>query len=264
MSKPTPSSNWLESHRPTDFPGLVSFWDFAQRGEDGSWTASAGSSPVSLQEQAGAMSLEGGDDGEAAPFGHALRFEEGRWLAASRTSCPALDFHGPAGLFTVVAWIKRGVKSNGECQFIAGQWNETHLTRQYGMFLDIKTWGGDKQVCGHLSTTGGPTPGYRYCFDGPIGATPIDDERWHCIAMSYDGVQGHVWVDGRLDAEPTLNPYLLPGGLNDGGPSGSDFTVGAVHRHGEPGNFFVGHMAGLAVYDRVLSPAEMWALAQPG
>jgi len=160
----------------------------------------------------------------------------------------------------LIAWIKRGRKSNAECEFIAGQWNETNKGRQYGLFLNIRTWGGADQVCGHLSTTGGPTPGYKYCFDGPIGATPVDHEHWHCIAMSYDGTFGHAWLDGVRDDQPRINPYLLPGGLHDGGPNGSDFTVGAVDRGGEIGNFFTGQLAGLAIYNRVLSPAEMWAL----
>ena len=65
-----------------------------------------------------------------------------------------------------------------------------------------------------------------------------------------------------MDARPGVNPYPLAGGLHDGGPNGSDFTVGAVDRGGEIGNFFCGDLAGLAVYDRALTPAEMLALAR--
>ena len=46
-------------------------------------------------------------------------------------------------------------------------------------------------------------------------------------------------------------------GLFDGGYLGSDFTVGAVNRSGEMGNFFVGQIGGLAVYDRALTKEEM-------
>ena len=35
-----------------------------------------------------------------------------------------------------------------------------------------------------------------------------------------------------------------------------DFTVGAVDREGEIGNFFTGRIGGLAMYNRALSPAE--------
>lgn len=49
--------------------------------------------------------------------------------------------------------------------------------------------------------------------------------------------------------------------MHDGGPSGSDFTVGAVDRFGTMGNFFCGRLAALAVYDRALTPAEIFALS---
>ena len=80
--------------------------------------------------------------------------------------------------------------------------------------------------------------------------------------MSYDGQSGYVWVDGVLDSRPGLNPYSMAGGLHDGGASGSDFTVGAVDRSGVIGNHFHGLLAGLAVYDRALSPGEFSALNQ--
>ena len=117
-------------------------------------------------------------------------------------------------------------------------------------------------VCGHLSNVGGPTPGYRYCVDGAMGATAVPWDEWHTVAMAYDGVAGTAWLDGRLDARPGLNPYPMAGGLHDGGPRGSDFTVGAVHRSGEMGNFFRGRIAALAVYRRALTPAEHLALAR--
>ena len=79
--------------------------------------------------------------------------------------------------------------------------------------------------------------------------------------MRYDGSSGYAWLNGQLDVRPGLNPYSMAGGLHDGGPNGSDFTVGAVDRHGKIGNFFTGHIAGLAVYSRALSPAEIFALA---
>jgi hypothetical protein len=82
------------------------------------------------------------------------------------------------------------------------------------------------------------------------------------VAMSYDGVAGYAWLNGRLDDRPGLNPYPFAGGLFDGGTEGSDFTLGAVDRSGEIGNFFCGDFAGLAVYERALSPAEMLALAR--
>jgi hypothetical protein len=244
---------------PADFPGLVCFWDFAERGEDGAFPATAGAAYL-LREQAGRMPVV---EDPAAPFNHlALHVAEGCWLAVDRKDCPRLDIHGRDGFLTVVAWVRRHRTQRPHCEFIAGQWNESRETRQYGLFLNIGVWGQPDQVCGHLSTVGGPTPGYQFCMDGPVGATKIHHDVWRCVAMSYDGQHGYVWVDGQLDARAGLNPYLIPGGLHDGGPQGSDFTVGAVDRSGVIGNFYTGLLGGLAVYDRVLTPAEMWALCR--
>jgi hypothetical protein len=70
-----------------------------------------------------------------------------------------------------------------------------------------------------------------------------------------------VYVDGRLDALEHYNPFPYPDGLFDGGDTGADFTVGAVHRGGEWGNFFGGRLGGLAVFNRALSDGELRALA---
>lgn len=242
---------------PADFPGLIALWDFQDGGP--AWRATAGE-PYELTAMAGA--LEPVADAQA-PFGpRALRIAEGGWLRLAREHCPRLDIHGPDGHLTLVAWIKRERVAARHCEFIAGQWNETGGHRQYGLFLDIAVWGGNDQVCGHVSNTGGPTPGYRYCMDGAIGATSVAHDEWHCVAMSYDGTHAYAWLDGVLDRRPGVNPYLLPGGLHHGGDAGSDFTVGGVDRGGEMGNWFVGLLGGLAVYDRCLSPAEMWALCR--
>jgi hypothetical protein len=244
-------ARYLVPFQPADIPGLVAFWDFA----DASFRAAQGE-PYVLQPRSGNLKVT--KDPET-PFGSALVLEEGDWLSIPRRECPALNFHGSEGRFTVVAWIRRSRKSTRECEFLAGMWNETGRTRQYGLFLNISVWSQHDQVCGHLSQTGGPSPGYQYCIDGPTGATPVPYDQWTTVAMSYDGVQGYAWLNGNLDVRPGLNPYSLAGG--DGGKNGSDFTVGAVDRHGQIGNFFAGHLGGLAVYSRALSPSALFALA---
>jgi len=248
--------DYLKLSRPDEIPGLVACWDFRQPGER--FPATEGEGYV-LESRAGELNVVA--DASAPLGGTALEINEGQWLNMARMNCPRLDFHGHAP-FTLIAWLKRGQKSNGECEFIAGQWNESQRGRQYGLFLNISVWQTSDQVCGHLSHVGGPTPGYKYCIDGPMGATPVPRGEWCTVAMSYDGTQGFAWLNGQLDARPALNPYSMAGGLFNGGPDGSDFTVGAVDRGGNIGNFFTGHLAGLAAYDRALTPAEMYALAR--
>ena len=89
-----------------------------------------------------------------------------------------------------------------------------------------------------MSSHGGPTPGYKYCMDAAIGQTKIGFEAWHSVGFTYDGVTARAYLDGMLDVREGRNPFSYPEGLYDGGVDGADFTVGAVSRNGEPGNFF--------------------------
>ncbi len=254
-----PEESFLQPIRPEDVPGLVCFWDFQQGGE--CFPTSQGYD-YRLQSKTGA--LECVEDATAPFDGKALRIGEGDWLNLPRAECPELDFHGEQSAFTLIAWLKRSRKSMRQCEFIAGQWNETHLGRQYGLFIDIPVWGAEHRVFGHLSKTGGATPGYQYCMDGPMSEEPVPWDEWCMIGMSYDGVQGFAWMNGMLQAIPGLNPYSLAGGLHHSGPLGSDFTVAAVDRSGEMGNFFCGLLSALAVYRQALSPAEVYGLSRCG
>lgn len=240
---------FLIPRTPADFPGLAAYWRFDHAGER--FTAVEGE-PYTLTAN---QPLDISEDGKG------VIIPEGAWLACPREECPLLDVHGPGGQLTVIAWLKREQTQHGGCEFIAGQWNETNRGRQYGLFLNIMVWRERHQVTGHLSNVGGPTPGYKYCIDGPVGATPVACGQWSTVSMSYDGNIGYAWLNGALDVRPGVNPYPMAGGLHDGGPNGSDFTVGAVDRSGEMGNFFTGQLAGLAVYRRALSPAEIYALS---
>lgn len=239
-----------------DISGLISFWKFTNN--DNSFKSLLGE-PYTLQSMSGEMQVVNDQD---APFeGKCLSIERGKWLRIPRQECPNLDIHGPNNQLTLVAWIKRRSTFDNECEFIAGQWNETNQDRQYGLFLNIPIWGKLHTVTGHLSQTGKPSTGFRYCADGPVGDTVVPLNKWVTVAMTYDGSYGSVWYNGVLDYRNGLNPYLISGGLNDGGPNGSDFTVGAVDRFGEIGNFFDGFLGGLAIFSRALCPSEIYALS---
>lgn len=262
------------SHSLPQHPGLVAFWDLQD-----DTLLSHGPSPIRLR--AVGAPLETVAEGVFGP--RSLRFRANGNLAANHLSvtaeeAPALNIGGPAAQVTVVAWIKREPTDYKGCQFIAGVWNEHHR-RQYGMFLNLYIWDSAQQVGAHVSTHGGPTPGYPYCMDVAIGATPVPFNTWQCVAMSYDNTYATAWLDGRLDTrEPQgelgRNPCRYPGGLHKGG---ADFSVGAVARPakvesdgrggfvetgGVIANPFTGLLGGLAVYDRALSAEEHAALAQ--
>ncbi|WP_409344409.1 LamG domain-containing protein [Paenibacillus sp. MBLB4367] len=235
--------------------GLISFWDFHEPA--GTEREAYGPHAYRLLEMNGPIRRE--DDGV---FGsHAARLEFGQWFRIPRESCPALNLHGPGSQVTVAAWLKWGESHYKGCEAVAGMWDESRLKRQYCLFLNLRIWNSAEQVCGHVSSVGGPTPGYEYCMDSAIGSTPVTRDEWHLALFTYDGAYAKAYLDGRLDERERFNPYRYGGGLFDGGADGADFTVGAVDRSGEPGNFFTGSLGGLAVFDRALTADEIAGLA---
>ncbi|SDC48858.1 Concanavalin A-like lectin/glucanases superfamily protein [Paenibacillus sp. UNCCL117] len=236
-----------------EHPALVSFWDF--QGEDA--LQAKGPHPYRLQEMAGAV--ERRPEGVFGP--QSLRFERGQWLRIPRAECPALNFRGQGAKLTLAAWIKREPAPEKQCQAVAGMWNETEKKRQYCMFLNLRIWDSADQVCGHVSSVGGPTPGHPWCMTTAIGATPVPMQEWRFAAFTYDGSFAKVYLDGKLDARLAFNPFPYFDGLYDGGEHGADFTVGGVHRSGEMGNFFAGSLGGLAVFSEALSEEELSAIA---
>lgn len=229
-------------------------WTFQEPEGEPRW--SEGRARYALREMAGPVARV--EDGVLGRY--AMELSEGRWLSVPRAECPALNFSGPGARFSVVAWVKRLPKSNHECQAVAGMWNETVETRQYCLFLDLGIWDGADQACGHVSATGAPTPGYKYCMEAAMGETRLGLGEWRHLAFTFDGVWAKIYVDGRLDYRPGLNPYYWRQAINDGGPGGSDFTVGAVYRGGTMGNWFTGRLGGLAVYREALAEAQVAAL----
>lgn len=244
-------------------PDLVAFWDFQE--ETGQPRVSQGGARAyALQEQRGPVErVEGGVFGK-----HAARIQRGQWLMVPRAEIGELDIHGKDAQVTVIAWIKR--RDRQVWQALAGAWDETHKKRQYCLFLyggtatradEMKRYPVKDRIHGHVSAVGGPTPGEKFCITYSTGATEIGFGKWHCVAMSYDGKASRVYVNGKLDAWEQRNPFPYPDGLFDGGEDGADFTVGAVHRGGEWGNFFGGDIGGVAVFKRALSDGELLKIA---
>ncbi|MDD4922707.1 MAG: LamG domain-containing protein, partial [Bacteroidales bacterium] len=180
----------------------------------------------------------------------------------SRAKCPVLNIHGKEAQVTVAAWVKRKKKNFNQCEAVAGIWNETSRRRQYCLFLNLGIWNSGQQVGGHISGVGGPTTGYKYCMDAAIGQTIVPYGEWQFIALTYDGKQICAYLNGVLDSREKLNPYSYDLGIYDSGENGADFTVGAVDRSGEMGNFFVGRIGGLAIYNRALNVDEIKYLAK--
>lgn len=241
--------------------GLVAFWNFQE--ETGQPRVSCAPHALSLQERKGP--IERVDNGVFGSY--CANIKRGQWFIIERKDIGPLDIHGKEAQVSVVAWVRR---ENAQAwQALAGVWDETRKKRQYCLFLnatrgtradEMKRYNLANRIHGHVSAIGGPTPGDQFCITYSSGATEIPMGKWHCLAMTYDGQASRVYVDGRLDAFEHYNPFPYPDGLFNGGSKGADFTVGAVHRGGEWGNFFGGQIGGLAVYNRALSAEEMRVL----
>ena len=227
-------------------PSLVCFWDF-----------SSVTPLISKGRYSYRLRKEGSDDDENQSNQKTLHIKEGEYYFIPRAECKALNIYGKNAEVTVLAWIKREEKSFIQCEAIAGMWNETEKKRQYCLFLNLRLFDSADQVCGHISGVGGPTPNQKWCIDASIGAHTVNYGEWSFVAFTYDGKEIRSYLNGKFDERQDRNPYPYQDGIFDAGENGSDFTVGAVHRLGEMGNDFVGELAGLAVFNRALSPFEI-------
>lgn len=241
--------------------GLEAYWD---------WT---GGDPFQskfgnhlLQQGAGSsVSIVDVEDG---PVARAIVLDGATdFLVVPAASVGRLNLGGTGySACTVFAWVER---DDSDAGFVAGCWQEDagDPRRQYGLFTDLAEYGGDEQVCGHVSQTGDVTPGYPFSRDYSANTRAIDNSRWQFVAFTYDGALVRSYLGPVFDARPSYtdglantyskNPYSFAPGLN---AAACDFTVGAVKLTGGMDNFFSGKIGALGIYHRALSLAELTSL----
>jgi hypothetical protein len=95
---------------------------------------------------------------------------------------------------------------------------------------------------------------------GAIGNSRVSLNDWHQICVTFDGNRAKVYLDGKFDYRPGLNPYFWPCQINNLSDIGPDFTVGAVNRSGVMGNFFAAQIGGLAIYNELLTEQQIFNL----
>lgn len=243
----------------TKISDLICFWDFNEAA--GKTRVSTGKQIYRLESVNGPIARVGGREQGM----HAARIKAGQYFRITDGHFKAIDFHGPNAKFTVVAWLRR--QSTSQWQAIAGIWNETQKKRQYCLFLNASTRSDaltktrsptKDEAHGHVSNVGGPTAGKPFCITYSSSGTKVPLKKWTLVAMTFDGKASRVYVNGKFVAEEGFNPYPLQGGIFKGN---AEFTVGAVHRGGEIGNYFNGELDGLAIFSRALNEAELLKLA---
>jgi hypothetical protein len=237
-------------------PGLVSFWDFQQPA--GQQRLAHGQGAYALHEAGGIIDrIDGGIFGP-----YCANIVPGRWLECPREACPALNLHGPEAEVSLLAWVRREPRRLEQAQAVAGIWHDAAHRRQYALFIDVREHDSGDQVAGQISCTGAAAAqGAKFSRELAIGATKLDSS-WHFLACTFGraatgGNEARVYIDGQLDPRPGLNPSSWSGGIANGS---ADFTVAAVHRAGEMGDWFAGAIGGVAVCNRSLDATTLLAL----
>jgi hypothetical protein len=247
-------------------PGCVALWDFSEK--EGKSRKASGLGTFPLKECNGKVPRVP----EGPLSGFSIQLDGSNYLTLDNKSTGALNIYGKDQGVTVLAWVKWTGEQTG---FVAGMWNEYAEggKRQYGLFVSLPHYNGRDQVCGHISRTGKPTPPFPYSIDYSASKQLIPNNKWCCIAFSYDGKEIKSYLDGEFEPrEPELinntkgftgypegltqskNPYYYPQGM---GNNGSDFTVGAVLLKKGMGNLFKGLIGGVVVFNRALSGDEI-------
>ncbi len=95
-----------------------------------------------------------------------------------------------------------------------------------------------------------------------LSADPVNDGNWHHVALSRDASSGNVkvYIDGALDSSVTLeagaktSQFKLIGALSDVAGDGTTF---------QGANFFNGQLDDVQIYNVVIDPAVVAAIALP-
>jgi hypothetical protein len=245
--------------------GLVALWDFKEK--EGQTRKAYGKQKFPLKQRNGAIPRvnEGPLSGYSALFGNKA------FLYLPNKKTGRLNIYGKNQELTVMAWVKW----KGNTGFVGGMWNEYQDggKRQYGLFVSLPYYNGTDQVCGHISLTGKPSPPFPYSIDYSASKQAVQKDEWQFIAMTYNGKWIKSYLNGQFEPreaelidhtkgfedypeglKQSKNPYYFPDGM---GNNGSDFTVGAVLLKSGMGNFFVGQIGGLAVFNRALGDEEI-------
>lgn len=141
------------------------------------------------------------------------------------------DFHGS---ITIAAWVDAN-PSTGSLSALA---------KPVGSSTD-NSWQLEVESNGKASFSGGS----MHYLESP---NPVSRQAWHHLAGTYDGTTKTLYVDGVAVAQvASTNTY-------DTHP----VFLGADENSGAPALYWDGLLDELRVYSRVLSPAEIAALAQ--
>lgn len=276
-------------------PGLVAFWTFGER--EGLPRESTGTKErYPLQEVNGPIVRVAG----GVYSGFSARLNGSQYFRLSYAETGELNISGPraqVSMFAVVnvTDLKQSRTIAGMWSEGRGAHDDTG-SRQYALLMNMPTYGGRNQLTPHISSEGGVTrradgSAFPWCVDYAATSSPVPTDRWCTLAFTYDGEYIRAYIDGRLDerrldpkrdgrddpyftrggpggTDRGMNPYYHGRGIfrleesrrPAGSMPGSDFLVGARFALGSTKQATKGLFAGLAVFRRALSGAEIQRL----
>lgn len=238
--------------------------DSTEIGKIAEWNFQEPSAPFATVDGAFPLSAVGSVPRVTSPWGYAVDIDgPPNYLRMLAADFGGLNMGRFTGKVTVACWVNRQETDTG---FIAGAWQEDSADprRQYGLFIDLGSYGGGERGCFHVSKLGGPTPPLAFSRDYSATGNLVTNSVWQFHVGTYDGAEARSYLNGVFtpyedftDTEGLTydkNPYAYPDGLN---ATPCEFTVGAVKLTAGMGNFFNGQIAKLRVWDRALTPAEI-------
>jgi hypothetical protein len=278
----------------TRMPGLIAFWTFGEPA--GQARVSVGTPQRHLLQEVGGpiRRVQGGSfSGYSADLNGKQYF---RIPYAETGDLNISGPRAQVSMFAVVRLVNlkqsrtiAGMWSEGK-----GAYDDSG-TRQYALLLNMPTYGAPRQLTPHISSEGGVTrradgTTFPWCADYAATQREVPEERWCTLGFTYDAEYIRAYIDGVLDFRPLdpvrdkrtdpyftqggpggrdrgMNPYYHGRGIFAYDPAkhatakpggGSDFTVGARYAVGSMlGEATIGRFAGLAVFNRALTDAEM-------
>ena len=145
--------------------------------------------------------------------------------------------------FSAVFWMKGGKDQPGQSEVLC-----TLLEKSHG-WIDNTGWAFQAYpATGELGFGAGQGGGTGNGFVSANSLVDVLDERWHCIAGTWDGFNLRLYVDGQLQR---VTPLLIP--ANNSRPLNLGFTWG----NGGPRRFFRGLLDEVGLLDRALSLTEI-------
>ena len=276
----------------TNTPGLVAFWTFGE--SPGSPRLSIGTpAKHPLTEVGGPIARV--DEGIYS--GHSAELNGQQYFRIPYADTGDLNISGPQAQVSMFAVVRitdlkqsrtiAGMWSEGRGA------NDDSGTRQYAMLMNMPTYGGRNQLTPHISSEGGVTrradgSAFPWCVDYAATREEVPTDQWCTLAFTYDARYIRAYINGKLEprtldpqkdnrtdayftrggpggADRGMNPYyhgrgifrLDPKEARSGPRQGSDFLVGARFALGNLKQATKGRFAGLAVFNRALTDAEI-------